>query len=108
MTATTTACDTCTHHLLGHGREGCFSPSCPCRLYIDPTSVRAELRAVARGEGWGWREQEFLDDFHRDGEFVTVVYTDFDRVLGANTVLAYVAGPNAGRQAALDALAGLA
>lgn len=106
MTAITTTCDTCTHAQRVHSSEGCLA--CDCRLYIDQASVRAELRAAARATGWSWREREFLDDFRRGRDFVTVVYTPFDRVLGANTPLAYVAGPTEGRQAALDALGGLA
>ena len=114
---TVTTCDTCSHIAQAHPDDRC--DQCSCRLYIDPASVRAELRAAARREGWRLGEQEFLDDFRRDGDYVTVIYapatphvasetltagpTAFERVLGVNTPACYVVG-SIGLLAALAAL----
>lgn len=97
-------CDNCTHRAVEHGDEICSA--CGCSEFIDAGSQRALLRHVAADLGWFRMARERLDEFRRhDGFYITVIFTEFDSILGVSTPDRYAAGGH-GHKLAMHSLLG--
>lgn len=96
------ACHTCRHPANVH-REAGNCLSCDCVLHVAAGSPRAVLREAAADLGWRLVEREQVDDFRRGHDWVTVIYSGFDRPLATTTPEHYAAGRD-GTRLALDRL----